>query len=348
MKHRVLVVGGGSIGSRHVRCLLETRRCEVGVCEPRPKVRAELASRHGLVAEYETIDQALDRPWDAAVVATPATHHVRIARRLAEQGIDLLIEKPLAVDEAGIPELADTAESRGVLVAVAYVYRAHPALRSMRAAIESGRFGGPLQVVAVSGQPFAHLRPAYRDIYYAHHDQGGGAIQDGVTHVFNSVEWLVGPITRLAVDAQHLSLEGVSVEDTVHVMARHRESVMASYAVNHHQAPNESTLTVVCEHGTLRLEIKRHLWKWVAEPLGQWIERPTEVREHDDWFRLQEHAFLDCVETRGEPLCSLHEGWQTLRVNRAALRSAREDGAWQRVASPVQPGAPAREPQGVR
>src|SRR5690606_5691963 len=120
---------------------------------------------------------------------------------------------------------------------VAYVYRAHPAAQATREAIQSGRFGKPLQVVAVSGQPFAHFRPAYRDIYYAHHDQGGGAIQDGLTHTLNLCEWLVGPITRLSADAAHLRLEGVDVEDTAHVLARHDDHVMGSYAVNHHQAP---------------------------------------------------------------------------------------------------------------
>ena len=48
----------------------------------------------------------------------------------------------------------------------------------------------------------------------------------------------------------------MDVEDTVHVLARHGD-VLASYSLNQHQAPNEVTLTVVCERGTVRWEARR-------------------------------------------------------------------------------------------
>src|SRR5690606_32808909 len=131
---------------------------------------------------------------------------------------------------------------RDVVAGVAYVYRAHPALEEMRQAIASGRFGRPVELVAVLGQHFPFYRPAYRTIYYRDRATGGGAIQDALTHVLNAGEWLVGPITRLACDAEHLVLDGVDVEDTVHLLARHGR-VMASYSLNQHQAPNESTIT---------------------------------------------------------------------------------------------------------
>ncbi len=338
-KHRILVVGTGSIGVRHVRCMLATGRAEVGVCEPSDERRREVASQHRLLADYAELGDALAQPWDAAVLAVPAPLHVPLAQRLADQGIGVLIEKPLAVEERGIAQLIESAEARGVAASVAYVYRAHPAVQAARQALLDGRFGRPLQLVVVSGQPFQHLRPAYRDIYYAHRDQGGGAIQDGLTHSFNVCEWLVGPITRIAVDAEHLALEGIEVEDTVNVLARHADRVLACYAVNHHQAPNESSITLVCERGTVRLEIKDNRWSWMDQPAGTWHEQATPLDSHDDWFTRQEQHFLDQIEGTCPPLCSLHEGWQTLRVNRAALASADHGGEWQEVVAP-----PIRQP----
>lgn len=332
--HRVLVIGTGSIGTRHVRCMLKTERANVGICEPNPKLREEVARTYDISQAYADLNQAMDHPWDAAVIAVPAPLHIPIAQRLVDHGIGVLIEKPLAVDENGVAELIQSVERRGLASGVAYVYRAHPAIQAMRDALRGDRFGPPLQLVMVSGQHFPFYRPAYRNIYYARREQGGGAIQDAMTHGLNACEWLVGPITRLAVDAAHLALEGVDVEDTVHMIARHRETVMASYAINQHQAPNESAITVVCEGGTLRMEIKRHRWMWMSEPSGQWHEHTTPLADQDDWFLRQENAFLDHLEGLAEPLCSLREGWQTLRVNRAALESADHDGQWQTVTSP--------------
>lgn len=333
-KHRILIVGTGSIGTRHVRCMLSTGRTDVGICEPNPTLRDQVASEYELAGAFADLDEALAESWGAAVIATPPPLHIPLSQKLADRGVALLIEKPLAVDDTGIAALARTLEEKQVAAAVAYFYRANPAVRAMRKALLDEKLGKPLQITGVSGQPLDFFRPAYRDIYYAHRDQGGGAVQDGATHLFNLAEWLVGPITRIAVDAQRLRLEGIDVDDTVHAMTRHSHRVMGSYSVNHHQLPNESTLTVVCERGAMCLEIKKHQWKWMDQPNGAWHEEHEPLPDADAWYTLQEHAFLDYLEGRADPLCSLRDGWQTLRVSHAAMASVDQQGQWQTVAPP--------------
>jgi predicted dehydrogenase len=341
MRHRVLIIGVGSIGERHLRCMLGTGRADVGLCELNDGLRATIADRYGVTAAHGTLDAALAEPWDAAVIATPAPSHVPIATRLAGHGLKLLIEKPLATSTDGVAELVELVESRGpvesrgLVVAVGYVLRAERGLASMRAALQSGRFGRPVQLTLTAGQHFPSYRPAYRDIYYADRRQGGGAIQDAITHYFNAGEWLLGPISRIAVDAAHQVLPGVTVEDTVHVLARHGD-VPACYAMNQYQAPNELTLTIVCTGGTLRWELHQQRWRWKDAPDGPagvvpWHDEEQPPEDRDAWFTRQESAFLDACEGRAAPLCTLRDAWQTLRVNLAALASSDSDGAWQRV-----------------
>lgn len=334
--HRVLVVGTGSIGERHCRCFLATGRAEVAICEVDDSLRAAIQDRYKPAAAYATLDAALETAWGAAVIATPAPWHIPMARRLAEAGTALLVEKPLSTGVDGVDDLIRLVEQRQQTAAVAYVLRCDPALAAMRQAIRSGRFGRPVESVFCGGQHFPTFRPAYRRIYYADRAQGGGAIQDAITHWFNAAEWLVGPVTRMAVDASRQVLEGVPVEDTVHALARHGH-VLASYALNQYQAPNESTLTVVCEQGTVRWEAHERRWRWKSIPDGSpnaepWHDEPNPFRERDDLFVRQANTFLDAVEGRAEPPCTLREGLQTLRVNLAALRSADHGGAWQTLA----------------
>ena len=262
----------------------------------------------------------------AAVIATPAPHHVALATQLANAGIHVLIEKPLAVSLLGVEALQEAVRLRRVVAGVAYVYRSHPALASMRSAIISGQLGRPVEVVAVAGQHFPTYRPTYRETYYASHASGGGAVQDALTHVINASEWLVGPVTRLAADAARLVLEGVEVEDTVHVIARHGD-VLASYSLNQHQSPNETTISVICERGVARFEFHASRWRMMARPGDDWIESIHEIGR-DELFIRQANAFLDAIESHTAPPCSLAEGIATLRVNRAILQSVR-DGAWQ-------------------
>ncbi len=325
---RVCVVGVGSIGERHVRCFQATGRTTVAVVEPNEPLCERIAQQYKVTA-YTTLEDALDWRPELAVVATPAPLHVTLARKLVAAGVHVLIEKPLSTSLDGVDELRREAAQHNVRVGVAYVYRSYGLFRTLREVLAEQRFGRPLQLVAVSGQHFPTYRPAYREIYYRDRAQGGGAIQDALTHLLNLGEWLVGPIDRLVADAAHQALPGVEVEDTVHVLARHA-SVLGSYALNQHQAPNEMTLTIVCERGTLRAELHRNCWSWMDEPGGSWNEHAEPPLERDRPFIAQAHAMLDAVQHGADLPCTLDEGMQTLRVNLAVLASA-EQQRWYNV-----------------
>jgi predicted dehydrogenase len=219
--------------------------------------------------------------------------------------------------------------------------RAFPELIAFRDRIRSGAFGRPLELTMVGGQHFPTYRPAYRQNHYNRGDTGGAAIQDVLTHMLNLGEWLVGPIRRLVCDAEHLALPGVDVEDTVHLLARHAPNdgaadspematVLGSYALNQHQAPNETVLQVVCERGTARCELHRQRLLWMTQPGGEWQTQDFGPRERDVGYIAQAHAFLDAVENGAPVICSLAEGLQTLKVNLAALRSA-QSRMWETV-----------------
>lgn len=327
---RVLVVGVGSIGERHVRCFLKTGRAAVSICEPNQRLRDEVGRRYEIEHQFADLDAALAEPHDAAVIAVPADLHISMAQKGASAGLHLLIEKPLSVALDGVEELVEAVSQNRRLAAVGYVYRAHPSLATMKQAIASGSLGAPVQLVVVAGQNFPTYRPAYRDSYYVSRARGGGAIQDAMTHLVNAGEWLLGPVDRVVADADHKLLAGVEVEDVVHFLARHG-SVLGSYSLNQFQSPNEITMTVVCERGTARFEYHRHRWRRMMRPDEPWQDEPAMGIERDTLFVRQAESFLNAIEQQTAPLCSLNEGVQTLRVNLALMKSL-ECGQWQHIA----------------
>jgi len=327
---RILVIGVGSIGERHLRCFQATGRCDVAFCETMDKRRTQVAGLYGVVG-HASLEEALDLPrWDAAVIATPANTHIPIAMSLAGRGLHLLIEKPLSVGIEGVEQFNALVTAKGIQVAIGYTLRSMPPLRDLRAAILSERFGKPLQLTVVSGQHFPLYRPAYQAIYYADRARGGGAIQDCVTHHLNAAEWLVGPVDRLAADAAHLALAGVDVEDTVNILTRHGD-VLGSFSVNQHQPPNETTFTVICQRGAARWETAANRWLSCSEPGANWTVEKTYQAERDDYYINQAHSFLNQIGGEGEPVCSLAEGIQTLKVNLATLKSVDSRG-WETIA----------------
>jgi predicted dehydrogenase len=249
---------------------------------------------------------------------------------MVARGIHVLIEKPLSVSFDGIDALSAAVKQHKTVAAVGYVYRAHPALAEMRQAILSGRFGQPLEIVAVAGQHFATYRPAYAKTYYSSRASGGGAVQDALTHVLNAGQWLAGPIDRIVADAAHQSLPEVDVEDTVHVISRHG-SVLGSYSLNQHQAANEVTITVIGESGMARFETHECRWRSMQKPDEPWKDHCFGPLQRDELFVRQANAFLDAIEVGSPALCTLDEGAETLRSNIAILESVRE-GRWVEVA----------------
>lgn len=328
-RHRAMIVGVGSIGERHTRCFLATGRCEVGIVELNADLRKTVAERYQVKNAYGSLDEALAAGYTIALIATPAQLHIPIAAQAVERGLHVLIEKPLSTGFDGIAELKALVVKKGVKAGVAYTYRAFKALRAMRDAIRSGRFGTPLDVVVVAGQHFPFFRPAYRDIYYKDRKTGGGAVQDGLTHLLNACEWLVGPIDRLACDAQHQALDGVTVEDNVHLIARHGP-VMASYTFNQYQYQSEISITVSCGKGSAKFESHNNRWMWTDAINGPWTVEEFGKLERDTLYVDQAHAFLDAVEGKGGVSCTLDEAEQTLRANLAALKSS-DEGALRKI-----------------
>lgn len=330
-KYEILVIGVGSIGERHVRCFQNTDRVVVAVCDCNKELLQTVAERYGISRTYTDWKQALkSSEFDATVIATPAHLHVHMAIRAATAGCHMLIEKPLSTKLDQIETLLSRIQGNNVVASVGYVMRAHPSLAAMREAIRNGRIGKPVQIYATSGQHFPKYRPAYRDIYYRDHATGGGAIQDSLTHLFNAVQWILGPVDCLVADARHQMLDGVDVEDTVNILARHGD-VLVGYCHNLHQAPNESMLTVVGQQGTARFESHNARWRWMLNPDTAWQEEVLDSFHRDQMFVSQANAFLDAVENKRKPLCSVHEAFQTLQANLAAIESLENTSKWTQI-----------------
>jgi predicted dehydrogenase len=331
--HDILVIGAGSIGERHIRCFLKTGRARVSVCEIDRALLGRMANDYDLSQACEDFGDALSSNPRAVVIAAPAHLHIPMAIRAAEAGCHLLIEKPLSTDISGVEDLKIRVLEQRLVAQVGYTFRHHPLVTKVKDQIDQGRWGLPLQLTIVSGQHFPTYRPAYRDIYYARHETGGGAIQDALTHFLDTAQWWLGSIDRLTGDMKHLSLKGVEVEDTVNVLARH-SNIMASYNFNQHQYPNESIFTLVCERGTLRLELCANRLRIMDRPDGDWEDEISNAFQRDDIFVSQANSFLDAIEGQPSISCTIDEAKHTIGCQMALLEEAKQSPRWQNVNKP--------------
>jgi predicted dehydrogenase len=319
---QILLVGAGWIGRRHVEALQRTGRAALAICEPHASRRMSMAQEFDISRTFVALDEALRHRWDGVVVATPAHTHADLGFALAERGLPVLMEKPVAASWEGVERWRRAAEANGAPVMMGYVYRCHPILETLREQLQRDRIGRPLQVVAQRGAHLPSRRPDYASGYYARLPHGGGIVHDILSHVYNAVEWLVGPLDRVAADAAHLALPHVDVDDTVHVLGRHG-GVLASYCINQHQPAAEFSLQVNGSRGSVRGLFHADCWETADTPDAGWTRHHLPAVTAVDWFVRQVETFFDVITKRRPPPCSLAEGMVTLRAVLATLEAVR-------------------------
>jgi predicted dehydrogenase len=318
----LLIVGCGSIGERHVRCFQKTNRVKLYACDNDAASRNRISERYGIpcVSDWENAVGTL--PIQGVVICTPAPLHIPMALHALKAGHHVLLEKPLSHSLDGVEALLQARDLHQRQVAVAYVYNLYPWLSAARSFLLAGSLGPIRQASFVGGQPFHLHRPSYANTYYRDRQSGGGAIQDALTHAANWTESVLGPTQSVLCDCAHLVLPQVTVEDTVHVSARH-EGALASYSLNQFQAPNESSFQLNAAEGSVRVELHNQRWGVFRTGESQWTWHPAPLpADRDSHFIAQANSFLDQIQDGTERLCSLERAAQTLRFNLAALASS--------------------------
>jgi len=131
---RVAVVGVGAFGRNHARVFRELageQRVELAAVVDGDSARAAAAAAEFGTRAYTGVDAMLaaEKP-DAAVVAVPTVAHLAVARQLMRAGVDVMIEKPLAVNLEQADELIALAKEHERVAQVGHLERFNPAVRA--------------------------------------------------------------------------------------------------------------------------------------------------------------------------------------------------------------------------
>lgn len=325
---RVLVVGLGSIGRRHASVLRQLA--------PTAHIAAWRHERSAepLPAEVErsftSLDEVVDFAPQAAVVSSPATHHLSAAMALASAGVHLLVEKPIAVSAAGVPALLDLCAERGIVLMTGYNLRFLPSLQRFRSMLAEGVVGRPLSVRAECGSYLPSWRPTrdYRDGVSAQAALGGGVLLE-LSHEFDYLRWLFGDVAWVQAVVRRQGELEIDVEDTAHVMLgfspnAEGTSVIAAVTLDFLRHDTTRSCTVIGTKGTLR-------WNGIAGTVelllagGVWETAAALPVERDESYAAEWRHFLTCVASGGTPLISGADGLAVMRiVDAARAASARE------------------------
>lgn len=224
---KILIVGYGSIGRRHVKNFLEF--ADVAVFDEN---LSALNSLNQQIRSFDNLDTALDWKPDGVVIATPHHTHIPLAKKAIHSNAHVLIEKPISHSLKGIQVFLSKAEQRKRQVFVACNMRYHPGIATLQQYLHT--IGKPLFARAHVGNYLANMRPGedYRSLYCAHRSQGGGVILDAI-HEIDYLMWLFGPIREVSCRAEKLSDMDIDVEDFACLYLKHHNMTISEVQMDY-------------------------------------------------------------------------------------------------------------------
>lgn len=328
---RVLIVSFGSIARRHLANLRQF--------EPEVKVTLLRRAIDPTLAEDQvtTLDEALTRNPDAALVCSPASEHIAVARVLAERGIALFVEKPLAHSLDGVADLLALATERRVPLMVGYCLRYLASLRAAREALQTGRIGRLLHIHAEVGMHLADWRPAadYRTVVTAQRALGGGALLE-LSHELDYVRWLAGEVEGVAADLARVSDLEIDVEDCADLTLRFASGARGTVHLDLLARPAFRRCRMIGTTGTIEVDLIADRARLFTE--GKWQDINAPGADRNAMYLAELRHFLDCVRDRLEPDITGHDGLKVLEIIESARTSSREATSKKELCHPERSG----------
>jgi len=319
---KVLVVGSGSIGRRHMRNLRALGIQHLAACDPDPDRLAPMVTELG-IQPFADFDKAMTatKP-DFVFVCTPPVFHVPQALRAVQAGAHVFVEKPLSHTLDGVDELIAEAETRQRVVQVGYNLRFHPGLQKVKQLVEDGIIGQILWTRVEVGQYLPDWRPwqDYRQSYTARRELGGGIILDA-SHELDYIMWLLGQPSEVMCMAGKVSALEVDVEDCATVLLRFASGAHADVHMDFVQRGYARSCKLAGERGTIIWDSPAHQVRIYQAETDSWETIPY-ISDSNEMYVAEVQHFLGCVDQAMTPLVDLKQAKTVLKVALAAKSAA--------------------------
>ena len=152
------IIGLGSIGKRQLRLARELRP-ELRITVVRSG-KGQSALEEGIAdAVVYSLEKALSVGVQAAVVASPAVHHLDQAVALLQGGVHVLVEKPLSHIMEGIEKALEVQKEKNLVGLMGYCLRHDTAARRFKEILDGQPAGHLLHARVECGSYLPDWRP---------------------------------------------------------------------------------------------------------------------------------------------------------------------------------------------
>lgn len=319
---KILVVGCGSIGKRHIRNLITIGVEPANIyCVETRDDRIDEVKNYGIKNVYKNLELALNEVenFDASVICSPTSLHIEQCNLLSSKKINLMIEKPLSSNLDGIEILKQNVKESNIVVLMAYIFRFSPQVQMIKKLLENKSIG---KIYYVRGEfseylPDWHPYEDYRSFYMAEKSMGGGSILDQ-SHIFDLVHYLIDGFKSVKAFNSKISSLEVNADDISELIVELKNGVIASLHTDIFGRQHKKFLEIKGENGNINWDFYKNevsIYNPKDKSLTVYNKFPTDFNL--TYINEMEH-FLDCCKNKKKTLAPLDDGIDTMKLISAA------------------------------
>jgi UDP-N-acetyl-2-amino-2-deoxyglucuronate dehydrogenase len=354
MAHRIYnisIAGCSKVAHLHAKAIQEIPDARLaGVWSRTGKTADDFASLYKTNAYRDVSTMVSENKSDLVIICTAHPFHIGPAIEVAEAGVNVLIEKPLASSLQDCDDIITACKTNNVKLGVISQRRWYEPVRRVKDAIEAGKIGKPvLATVTMLG---------WRDKEYydsgawrgSWKKEGGGVLVNQSPHQFDILLWYMGDVDEVYGIWKNLNHPYIEVDDTALAIVKFKSGAVGNILVSNSQKPgihsnihvhgeNGASAGVQTDGGAMFLPGRsgiagppvNDLWTIPGEEhlLKEWIRQDTEIFNSCDptvlYMKYQIEDFLAAIAGNREPSVTGEAGRRTVELFTAIYRSSRDN-----------------------
>lgn len=318
---KIGVIGVGSMGQNHARVLSQMDSLSA-VIDSNSSVSKEVGERFE-VPWFTDMSEFLATDLDAVTIATPASTHHELAMEVMKNGIDPLIEKPLALTADKGREIVDKAKEESVTLSTGMIERHNPVVSTAKTLLNDGGVG---DIITLSSKRVSSFPSRVSDM---------GVIFDLAIHDIDVMRYLVGEDV-VSVFSIGGPVGSNSHEDHANVLIEFESGINGMLEVNWLTPHKIRKLSITCSNDYLEMDyidqtlvvtssrlIEYDVSNLFDIPLENNIRRFSVKRQEP--LKREMRDFIETVKGDHLPLVNGEDGLMSMKVVEAALKSLKEN-----------------------